>query len=157
MPLVRGLAEVAATIPRPEMTGINFMETINKHWFRATLRIKDAPHLHEDIKRILGEGTECHKRGDPVPNKPGKRWSNDIWIVRARTPDEAEPTEHLKWIAEFVRPHEEQIKQWAENGAKIDIYLSYACSNEHTGFGLSPEALSMFVRINVPLEVSIVV
>lgn len=148
--------EVAATIRPTETIGINHMDVENKHWFKATLRIKGASHLHDEIKLILGDGTECHKRGDPVPTKPGKHWSNDIWIINAPIPEDAEPSEHLKWIEDFIHPHEDQIKQWAGNGAKVDVYLSYACSCQHHGFGLPAEVLGMFVRLNIPLEVSVV-
>jgi hypothetical protein len=133
------------------------MNIESEHWFKATLRIKDASYLHEEIKAILGEGTECHKRGDPVSNKSGKSWSNDIWVISAPIPESAEPSEHLKWISEFIFPHEKQIIQWQRKGANIDVFLSYACSHQHHGFGLRPEALSMFLRLNMPLEVSIVV
>jgi len=51
------------------------------HWFCASWRIMDASSLHEEIRGLLGEGTECHAKGDLIPDQPGERWPNDIFSL----------------------------------------------------------------------------
>ena len=127
----------------------------SKYWFEASLRIMDAPYLHEEIVSILGAGTESHKRGDIVPDQPDKKWSNSIWLIVAPIAEDHDISEHLQWIINFVSPHEDHLKKWMMAGAHIDIYVSYACNDEHRGFGLNPDLLAIFPKLGIRFEVSI--
>ncbi len=115
----------------------------------------DAPHLHEEIMLALGEGDECHRKGDDIPEEPGKTWKNDIWFIKTPISERDEIPEHLKWLCEFIQPHEDKIQRWISEGARVDLYFSYACNDNHRGFCISGDRLSVFSRLNIPFEISI--
>ena len=115
----------------------------------------DAPHLHEEIEALLGDGTDNHKQGDPVPDREGKIWKNDIWLIETPIPEEEDIAEHLRWLVNFVLPHEDRIKEWISRGARADFYFSYCCDHDHCGFGLPPDLLEVFPRLGIRFEVSI--
>ena len=126
-----------------------------KFWFNGSMRIMDAPNLHDEIIQVLGEGSECHKKGSPLPKNKNRKWPNDIWLINTPIPEEMDIAEHLKWLCEFVQPYEEQIKEWIEQGAQIDFYFSYCCDHDHCGFGLPADLLDIFPRLGIRMEVSI--
>jgi hypothetical protein len=115
----------------------------------------DAPHLHDEIIAILGEGTDHHKKGDPVPARDGKHWKNDIWMIETPISEQEDISEHLRWLVGYIEPHEEQIKSWISRGARADFYFSYCCDHDHCGFGLPPDLLDVFPRLGLRLAVSI--
>jgi hypothetical protein len=115
----------------------------------------DAPQLHDEIIATLGSGTECHKRGDAIPDRAGKTWKNDIWEIEAPIPEEVDIAIHLKWLSEYALKHEEQIRRWMQAGARVDLYFSYCCDHDHCGFGLDPELLSVFPKLGIRFEMSI--
>lgn len=124
-------------------------------WFSASFRIHGAPHLHPEIIATLGSGDECHKKGDAVPDRPGEKWPNDIWLLSSEVPEMQDISDHLRWIVDFLQPFEADILRWTSQGATADIYMSYCCDEDHQGFGLPPDLLAIFSRLNLRLEVSI--
>jgi hypothetical protein len=126
-----------------------------KYWCHGLLRIMDAPHLHEEIILTLGEGDECHRKGDEIPDRPGKTWGNDICLLETKISERHEIPEHLNWLCDFIRPHEDKIRRWISEGARVDLYFSYACNDDHRGFSIPGDSLSIFSRLNISFEVSI--
>ncbi len=124
-------------------------------WFRASLRIKDAPHLHQEIIARLGEGSECHQAGDRQHSNPKRRWPNDIWLISDPLDEKEELGAHLEWVTDFAELHEEFLRSLINRGAIIDIYVSYRCDQDHRGFGLDPRLLSVLVRLGIRFEMSI--
>ena len=115
----------------------------------------DAPELHGEISLTLGDPTECHHRGEEKYDRPGRYWSNDIWVVNSPLPERSEIHDHLGWLCDFVEPHEDKLRIWMSSGARIDMFFTYSCSDEVRGFGVSPELLSVFSRLGIRMEVSI--
>lgn len=133
------------------------MPKIAKFWFAACLRIMDAPDLHDELNVVLGVPTFSHKKGepndDPVATKP---WQNSIWSIESPLPEHRDLGEHLCWLEEFTRPHTAYLRDLiTRRAARVDIYMSYRCSDDHRGFGLDPEQLDLFVRLGVRFELSI--
>ena len=126
-----------------------------KFWFNASLRIHDAPDLHDEITARLGTPTEYHKKGDERTPKSKRPWPNDIWMRNSPLPERRDIGEHLAWVAEFARPHATYLRRLIRRGVRIDIYMTYCCDHEHCGFGLAPEHLDIFTRLGIRMEVSI--
>jgi hypothetical protein len=124
-------------------------------WFSASFRIKGASHLHPEIISKLGQGDECHKKGDVIPKCPDKKWSRDVWLIKSPIPEEQDISDHFRWVVDFIYPFEDDIRRWISEGATADIYMSYCCDDDHCGFGLPPELLAVFSRLDLRLEVSI--
>ncbi|MBI2516616.1 MAG: DUF4279 domain-containing protein [Opitutae bacterium] len=126
-----------------------------KFWSGASLRIHDAPELHDEISARLGPPSASHKKGElrsPTSKRP---WPNDIWMKDSPLPERRDIGEHLAWIAKFARPHSAYLRRLIRRGARIDIYLSYRCDHDHCGIGLAPEHLEIFTRLGIRMEVSI--
>lgn len=115
----------------------------------------DAAHLHEEICATLGSGSECHKNGDEDPDRPGQVWRNDIWLLETPISERHEIPEHLRWFCDFLEPHEETLRRWMSQGARVDLYFSYACNDNHRGFEIPGDLLSIFSRLNILFAVSI--
>jgi hypothetical protein len=64
--------------------------------------------------------------------------------------------EHLKWLSDFLTPHEPAIARWISQGAKVDLFFSYSCSEDDRGFGVPGKSLGIFHRLDIPFEVSVV-
>lgn len=126
-------------------------------WFAAALRIMDAPDLHDELTSLLGPPTYSHRKGElndsPQATRP---WQNSIWSVESPLPEQRDLGEHLGWIADFALPHADYLRDLiARRAARVDIYMSYHCSEDHRGIGLDPERLEVFVRLGVRFELSI--
>ncbi len=123
--------------------------------FSACLRIMGVPHLHAEIIEQLGPGTESHKEGDVRQLEPLRRWRNSIWINSAPIAEKEDIAKHLGWVANFASAHEQFLRDLISKGAKIDIYMSYACSDDHRGFGLDPHLLEIFPKLGIRFEMSV--
>ena len=126
-----------------------------KFWSGASLRIHDAPKLHDEITARLGTPSECHQKGDVRSPASKRPWPNDIWMMDSPLPERREIDKHLAWVAEFARPHSAYLRRLIRRGARIDIYMSYRCDDEHRGIGFDPEHLEIFIRLGIRMEVSI--
>ena len=126
-----------------------------KFWSSASLRIHDAPQLHEEITARLGTPSECHKKGDMRSPASKRPWPNDVWMMDSPLPERRDIGEHLAWVADFARPHTTYLRRLIRRGARIDIYMSYRCDHDHCGIGLDPEHLEIFTRLGIRMEVSI--
>ena len=124
-------------------------------WSRACLRIMDVPEMHDEIIENLGQGTFHHKAGDIRLTVPLRRWKNNIWCIEAPVPKNMEIHHHLKWVSDFALKNESYLKSLKARDARIDIYMSYACDEDHRGFGLDPELLEVFVRLGIRFEMSV--
>lgn len=130
-------------------------ESDTKFWCGASLRIMNVPQWHQEASDVLGAPSYCHSIGDVDPDRTGRRWKNSIWMRQASVPEERELHEHLAWIVEYASPHEAFLRKLIGEGARIDIYMSYACNDDHRGFGFDAKHLELFVRLGIRMEVSV--
>ena len=61
---------------------------------------------------------------------------------------------HLRWLGSQLEPYYEFIKSLK---AAADVYITcgYTTDREQCGFSLSPEALAIFTRLGISMEVNI--
>lgn len=111
--------------------------------------------MHDAIVSVLGEGSECHTIGEPIEGKAGEFWPNSIWMIDAAVPEREPLGRHLKWISEFLKKNDASISEWVNSGAKCDIYISYACDDDHQGFRLPAGFLQIAAQFGFNIEVSI--
>jgi hypothetical protein len=121
----------------------------------GSFRVMNAPQLHDEIEKALGPATHSHTAGSEKVERPGKFWKNDIWILDSPLPKERQIHEHLKWLSDFLTPHEPVIARWISQGAKVDLFFSYSCSDNGRGFGVPGKYLGIFDRLDIPFEVSV--
>lgn len=124
--------------------------------FSATLRVMCAAERHDEIERITGlAATHQHRHGAEGPF--GRPWPNDLWALESPLPRGADLSDHLRWIWEKVRPHQDYFRGLAaEKGVDMDLFCGYRSDCAECGFEVCPEALKVTQALHIPLEVSVV-
>jgi hypothetical protein len=122
----------------------------------ATLRILDAPDLHEEITLKTGmQPSHAHKIGEE--KTPGAAWDNSIWMLESPLGPQAEISEHLEWLWRQVRPHVSYFKGLKTSGVKLDIFCGFRTDTDTGGFSIEPSALAIVTELQIPIEVSVIV
>lgn len=99
--------------------------------------------------------THVHRAGDSVfTHRTDKHYEQDMWKLTSALPNEEIPDNHIKWLSQQLSPFFDYIKS-LEAVAEIYIYCGFTTKEEQSQFFLSPEALSIFVDLNIPVYVSI--
>jgi len=124
--------------------------------FSATLRIMCAAERHEEIEKVTGlAATHRHEHGEP--GFFGQPWPNDLWALESPLPPGAALSDHLDWLWERVRPHQDYFRKLAaEDGIDVDLFCGYRSDCAECGFEVQPEALEIVQALDIPLEVSVV-
>lgn len=114
--------------------------------------------MHNEISNKTGiKPSECHCIGDMAHIKSGRKWENDIWILKSPLSEEEDLTKHLKWLCKSIEPHFDYFKELIDKGIKIDVFCGYRSDCDHAGFSIKPEALEVFHTLKIPLEVSVII
>ena len=124
--------------------------------FSASLRVMDAPEIHEEISSKLKSSHE-HKKGEVRELKLNKRWENSVWILKSPLPKTDSLTKHLEWIWETIKPHIEYFKSLIDANINIDIFCSYTSDCDNGGFELKPQVYEMLATLKVQIGFSIIV
>ena len=127
--------------------------------FGATLRIfgKRIPNL-EDITQTLGlTPTHTHRNGESRNTiQPDRLWENDMWSYDSPVDDEKNLNVHIQTLWDILKPHKNYLLKLKEN-YKVDVYMGYLSNSATSGFVVAPESLEMFVELNIPFDVSVIV
>lgn len=128
----------------------------NYFHFSATLRIHGDNLPFDEISQRLGvEPTHCRRKGD----RRGRRspvYKDDAWHFQ---PDLAktEPLEkHIKAILDLVRPNLAYLKILKQRH-RVDVFCGYISNCDHAGFQVSHECLELFLALEIPFGVSVIV
>jgi hypothetical protein len=118
--------------------------------FSATLRIfGDVPDL-DAISRELNLRPTCTlKRGD-------RHFKHDMWAYTAPVPEERPLHIHIQTLWRHLKPHKNFLLQMKER-CTVDVFCSYRSNSRTAGFEVPAEALSMFVELNIPFGVSVII
>ena len=126
--------------------------------FSATLRIKNAPHIHKEFERKTGLcPSHVHSKGDIANAKSGRVWKNDIWMLDSPLPEEDELTKHILWLKDMLEPHMKYILELKKRGVDIDIFCGYRSDCDNAGFNIMPNALKLFIDLDIPVEFSVII
>lgn len=127
--------------------------------FSATLRVKNAGWLHSEITGAIGvKPTDSHLKGEPrlPPIKRMPTWKADLWALDSPLSENADLSEHLKWLWQKLSPHKEFIKSLVAKGIDIDIFCGYSMELRSSVFSIQPEALRLSYDLHIPLEISVI-
>jgi hypothetical protein len=87
--------------------------------------------------------------------EPLRKWRNSIWIITAPVAEGEDIAKHLGWISNFANANEAYLRSLIARDTNIDIYMSYACTDDHRGFGIAPELLEIFPKLGIRFEMSV--
>jgi hypothetical protein len=124
--------------------------------FSATLRIAGRIDDFDAISRALDlEPTHTHRRGD----KKGPRsrgYTEDMWSYRAPVPEECPLDHHIQALWAKLKPHRSYILE-VKQILKVDVFCGYRTNHRGAGFEVGPDSLAMFVVLQIPFGVSVIV
>jgi len=124
--------------------------------YSATLRIFGQIDDPDGISSRLGlRPTHVHRRGDRAgPRSPP--FEHDMWSYTAPVAEERPLAVHVSTLWSHIRAHRDYLVGLKRNCA-VDVFLGYRSSSHTAGLELPPDCLTMFVELNVPLGLSIIV
>ena len=119
----------------------------------VSLRIHGPVEIFEETSKLIVP-THSHKKGDYCEATKGK-WENDIWLLQSPLSKECLIDEHLQWLINVIKPHQDYFDDLIEKGVKLDIYISYSSDCETGGFSINSNLLEYFCKNNIVLEFSV--
>jgi hypothetical protein len=129
------------------------LETNDKEEAPVAFTISGVGLDIEGISSALGlSPTHVHRLGEA--NMIGKPFPHDMWMLNSGLHDRESLDAHLKWLIEKLTPHYDFIR-FLKSNAELTIYCGLNCNNDQCGFSLTPEALSIFTELGIPMEVTI--
>lgn len=124
---------------------------------RVHLRIVGAGELHGKIEEQLNiSGADSHREGEDVsesfPFLSAGKFPRDVWRFLVPVPSDEPLADHLRWAADFIRPHLDFLTDIQRNGSKMDICCSFIARRNPVAFDVPLECLEVFLRANTPVR-----
>jgi len=124
--------------------------------YGATLRIFGDALDFDQISRTLGvNATRSHRKGDRKRDG-ALGFGHDMWAYQPSVPEDRPLAEHIESLWSQIRPAEAYLRD-LKRVATVDVFLGYRSNIDHAGFEVPHTALEMFVRLEIPLGVSIII
>lgn len=123
--------------------------------FSATLRVFGDIADPEGISSALGlRPTHTHRQGET--GRGGKAYRHDSWQWTAPVPEERPLDAHIQTLWSQLKPHKDHLLRLKERCA-VDVHLGYRSDADYSGFEVSPKSLEMFVELDIPFSLNVVV
>lgn len=124
--------------------------------YSATLRIFGESLDFDQITRTLGvPPTTSHRKGDRKgPRSPPSE--HDMWMFSPDLPEERPLAEHVDALWAAIRHSEAYLRQ-LKSIATVDVFLGYRSNVDTAGLEIPHASLQMFVRLEIPLGLSIII
>lgn len=122
----------------------------------ATLRIFGNIDNPSEITNALKlKPTHVHRKGD-VRSPRAAPYEQDMWSLDAPLPREEPLEKHLLWLKDKLTPHKDYIRKMSQFYT-VNVFCGYRTDSDQGGFDLSPDVLSMFTDLGIPMCVSIII
>jgi hypothetical protein len=136
------------------MTDSAYGEEPPYYSYSATLRIHGSNLAFDVISRELGvDPSHSHRRGES-PRAGSRPFTDDAWHLTAPIHRDRELTHHLHELWRLVKPHVEYLKNLE---ARVDVFCGYRSNDGTAGFAVEAGALEIFMALEVPFSVSVIV
>jgi hypothetical protein len=124
--------------------------------YSATLRIFGTiPDLDQITQRPGISPTKSHRRGDRR-TPTSEPYKHDMWLYKVPV-NKSEPLHlHIDSLWNLVKGGKEYLLQLKEQ-LTVDVFLGYRSNCDHAGVEVPYLSLAMFVELQVPFGVSIIV
>ncbi|MFZ5975124.1 MAG: DUF4279 domain-containing protein [Bacillota bacterium] len=126
--------------------------------FSSTLRIfGDIDNLNQISKTLGLKPTYSHKKGEPKSKKNNNIvWDRDMWSYDSPVPEDRHLDVHIQKLWDILKPHKEYLKGLKKE-LTVDVFNGYRSNSSTAGFEVSPSSLEMFVELDIPFGVSVIV
>ena len=106
----------------------------------------------------MGDPSEEHRRGDPVPGKfaylKQTVWENDIWMKVPASGRAAPLEKQLDDICDLLLPHRALLKRLIRNNVRMDVYFSFSTDSKQY-VSIQAAKLQVLSDLGVDLTLSI--
>jgi hypothetical protein len=125
--------------------------------FSATLRIFGEIGDLDAISRTLGlQPKHTHRKGErKSPSRPDT-WKEDAWLYEPPVDENRSLEEHIMALWDRLRPNMDFLKS-LKASHKVDIFCGYRSNSCTAGFEVSHECLGLFIELEVPFGVSVLI
>jgi hypothetical protein len=124
--------------------------------YSATLRIFGDGLDFDEIARALElQPTSTYRKGGRRgPRSPP--YKHDMWMLSSDLPEESDLAEHINALWAKIRHRAEYLRD-LKRVATVDVFLGYRSNVDHAGVELPYTSLEMFVQLEVPFGLSIII
>ncbi len=124
--------------------------------YSATLRILGDIEDLEQIGATLGvKSTVSHRKGERR-GLNSAHYQQDMWSYESGL-DENEPLhKHLEALWRVFKPRKQELLELKKR-SDIDVFCGYRSNCDHCGVDLSPKSLEIFVQLQIPYRLSMLV
>jgi hypothetical protein len=122
----------------------------------ATLRISGDDLDFEAINQALRLlPTRSHRKGErPGPRSP--EYPQDMWLYSPPVPENHPLAEHVDALWGDIK-HAREFLRSLKKTATVDVFLGYRSNVDTAGIALPHTSLEMFVELEIPFGMSIIV
>jgi Domain of unknown function (DUF4279) len=123
--------------------------------YSATLRIfGEIPDLDEITGQLGVAPTSQHRRGERrVPQ--AMPYSHDMWSYEAPVAESEPLHAHIDALWNTFRARTSYLLQLKQS-LTVDVFLGYRSNCDHAGVEVPPDSLEMFVQLEIPFGLSII-
>lgn len=121
--------------------------------YRATFVIQGDNLDFEVISNTLMlSPTHTHRKGDI--GRLRIVYPHDMWALTAPIPKSEPLDSHLRWMSSQLEPRHNFIIALKDK-ADIYVYCGYTTDKEQSEFSISPEAMAIFGKLGISMDISI--
>lgn len=128
----------------------------DKFYYSASLRIFGDQLDFEDISSNLGlMPTNVHRKGDRK-GEESPAYKDDFWRYSPDVDEEKELAEHIDSLWKDIK-HAKDYLLMLKKSATVDVFLGYRSNNDMAGIEIPYTSLEMFIELQIPFGLSVVV
>jgi len=123
----------------------------------ACLRIfGDIPSFQEITENLMIAPSHIHRRGEPSLAGDSNPWPHDMWSYTPDIPPEKPLEEHINRLWLEIEPHKQYLVD-LKKSLTVDVFLGYRSNCDTAGVDVPHNSLRMFIELEVPFSLSIVI
>ncbi|HSU32768.1 MAG TPA: DUF4279 domain-containing protein [Bryobacteraceae bacterium] len=124
--------------------------------YSASLRIFGIIPDLEEITQHLGIAPTRVCRHGEARHAGSPPYEYDMWMYTACVPENEPLHVHIDALWSVFGEREQYLLQLKQN-LKVDVFLGYRSNCDHAGLEVPYDSLQMFVELQVPLGLSVIV
>jgi hypothetical protein len=127
-------------------------------WFAysATLRVFGQDVPFDELEARLGVSASFSRRKGDRRKPTSVPCKEDAWFYESPLPESMPLEDHIGFLWSVVRPHVEYLKG-LKSTHQVDVFCGYRSNCDLAGFEVSSESLALFLALEIPFGVSVIV
>lgn len=123
---------------------------------RCSLRFVGDGVIPDEITAALGLApVHAHRKGDPVPNRPGRLRPSTVWTFEGAKFGTASLEAQIAEILSTLDPHESELRDLAARAMHAEIYCSVFAENGSQQHVIGSTTLQRLASLPIRLVINI--